>query len=179
MSFSKKCQKSILTGAKIRKKLCWIRWWCPFCLKPSKMMSFWQFSFLIFFTFLHFFIFLARCGLALQLGYDIRVNCTYWYYYKSRIINNWLKQPPTGGTARRAVVVVVGWTHWLGHRPGPPEHESQQWFPWICQARSNKQCFGQWISQFRRQYFNQSHSTEQCFGQWIWQSRSNKHCFCK
>ena len=57
MSFSKKCRKSILTGATIRKKLRWIQWWCPFWLKPSKMISFWWFSFLRFFIFLHFFIF--------------------------------------------------------------------------------------------------------------------------
>ena len=59
-SFSKICQKSILTGAKIRKKLRWIRICNPFCLKPSKMMSFWQFSFLTFFIVLHFSIFWGR-----------------------------------------------------------------------------------------------------------------------
>ena len=45
MSFSKKCRKSMLTGVEIRKKLRWIRICRPFCLKPSKNMSFWRFSF--------------------------------------------------------------------------------------------------------------------------------------
>ena len=57
ISFSKKCQKSILTGAKICKKIRWTQWCYPFWLKPSKMMSFWWFSFLMFFIFLYFFIF--------------------------------------------------------------------------------------------------------------------------
>ena len=57
ISFSKKCRKSILTGVEIRRKLRWIRICRPFCLKPSKMMSFWQFSFLSFFVFLHLFLY--------------------------------------------------------------------------------------------------------------------------
>ena len=52
---SKKCQKTILTGAKICKKIRWIQWCYPFWLKPSKMTCFWRFSFLTFFIF---FIFL-------------------------------------------------------------------------------------------------------------------------
>ena len=36
------------------KKIRWIQWWCPFWLKPSKIMSFWRCSFLSFFIFLHF-----------------------------------------------------------------------------------------------------------------------------
>ena len=51
MSFSKKCRKSILTSATIRKKIRWIQWCNPFCLKPSKMTCFGWFAFLIFFIF--------------------------------------------------------------------------------------------------------------------------------
>ena len=82
MSFSKKCQKSILTGVEIRKKLRWIRICSPFCLKPSKMTSFWQFSFLTFFIFLHFLYFWGRRHEALAfaqlvLGYDRpSLNCS-------------------------------------------------------------------------------------------------------
>ena len=53
-SFSNKCRTSIFTGATIRKKMRWIQWWCPFCLKPSKMTSFrwcWCLPFSIFWTF--------------------------------------------------------------------------------------------------------------------------------
>ena len=66
-SFSKKCRKSILTGVEIRKKLRWIRICRPFCLKPSKIMSFWRFSFLTFFIFLHFLYFGGRRHEALAL----------------------------------------------------------------------------------------------------------------
>ena len=67
MSFSKKCRKSILTSVEIRKKLRWIRICNPFCLKPSKFMSFWRFSFLTFFVFLHFFIFLGSAAWGFSL----------------------------------------------------------------------------------------------------------------
>ena len=55
-----KCRKSILTGATIRKKSNWFQWWYPFWLKPSKMTSFWRFSILSFFIFLHFLYFWGR-----------------------------------------------------------------------------------------------------------------------
>ena len=48
ISYSKTCWKSILTGAILRKKTRWKRWWYPFWLKPSKMMSVWWFLFLLF-----------------------------------------------------------------------------------------------------------------------------------
>ena len=78
MSFSKKCRKSILTGVEIRKKLRWIRICSPFCLKPSKMMSFWQFSFLTFFIFLHFLYFGGRRPEALAFKPHHRHSCFYW-----------------------------------------------------------------------------------------------------
>ena len=51
-----KFRKWKLTSATIRTKMRWIQWLCPFCMKPSKMMSFWRF---LFWHFLRFFIFLG------------------------------------------------------------------------------------------------------------------------
>ena len=89
MSFSKKCRKSILTGATIRKKLCWIQWCNPFWLKPSKMMSFWWFSFCIFLYFLSFLTFLT----ILQF---LTTDCLFgWmactgHCYRVRSVISWL-----------------------------------------------------------------------------------------
>ena len=65
--FEQKYRKIILTGVEIRKKLRWIRICSPFCLKPSKMISFWQFSFLSFFIFLHFSILLGSAAWGFSL----------------------------------------------------------------------------------------------------------------
>ena len=59
-SYSKKCRKSILTGATIRKQIRWIKIFYPFWLKPSKMTCFWRFSFFIF----SFFVFFYMLGSA-------------------------------------------------------------------------------------------------------------------
>ena len=84
MSFSKKCRKSILTGVEIRKKLRWIQWWYPFWLKTSKMMSFWWFSFLMFFIFLYFIYILGSAA----WGFSLYIHRT--FYSQQRLWSWWL-----------------------------------------------------------------------------------------
>ena len=71
-------------------KIRWIQWWYPFCLKPSKMASFWRFCFLSFFAFLHFFIFWGRRHEALAFKYIkfITINNYFYYYYYHYNNNN-------------------------------------------------------------------------------------------
>ena len=53
----------------------WKRWWYPFCMKPSKMMSFWRFPFWQFLHFSYFLYFGGRPGRRHEaLAFKITLN---------------------------------------------------------------------------------------------------------
>ena len=57
-----KMSKKELTDAKICKKKRWIQWFTPFCLKPSKIISFKKIPFFDIFYIFAFFIFLGSAA---------------------------------------------------------------------------------------------------------------------